>query len=335
MFGFRFSYISYAGFVLLCCLSVSKSVHADTVTINPAKDNTLFDPQGGAERSSGGGVWLFTGRTSFSGGNRLRRSLFAFDVANAIPAGSTIDSAVLRILQLDAAPGLSSITVDIHRVLADWGEGTSSAGGGTGAPPTPGDATWTLRFWPTFATAWSTPGGDYDSAALASTSVDSSIFSYREWGPTSALTAVVQDWLDDPSNNFGVLVRHQNEAPSQTSVKWAAREDTFSPPELVVEFTPISSGGPDFQRLDCNADGDIQVSDAVYAAGVLFVSGGPFPCAKACDANDDGIVDVADIVAALSFLFTVGGSPPPPPFPGCGADPTADTLTCDLPGLCP
>ncbi|MCA8961045.1 MAG: DNRLRE domain-containing protein [Planctomycetes bacterium] len=330
----RFTRLGAVPLALLFVL-LTPSIRADTITLHPSKDNTLFDPLTGAETSAGAGVWLFTGRTGFSGGNRLRRSLFAFDVAAEIPAGSTIDSVELRLLQLDAAPGLVPTTVQIHRVLADWGEGTSSAGGGSGAPATPGDATWTLGFYPDSATAWTNPGGDFDPAVLSSTTVTGVVFVTRTWGATASFIALTQQWLDDPSSNFGLMVRHQNESSSQTSVKWASREDSFSPPELVIEFTPSTPIGPDFQRLDCNADGDVQVSDPVFAVSSLFVTGDPLPCADACDANDDGVVDIADVITALSFLFTAGGTTPPPPFPGCGPDPTPDATTCDDPGICP
>src|SRR5262249_22817969 len=50
-------------------------------------------------------------------------------------------------------------------------------------------------------------------------------------------------------------------------------------------------------------------------------------CPDAADVNDDGIVNISDPVYLLRFLFQ-GGPGPPPPFPVCGADPTADSLGC-------
>ena len=65
----------------------------------------------------------------------------------------------------------------LHRVLSDWGEGTSGAGGdplhmggGGGSPATAGDATWLHTFFDT--SFWANPGGDFSSTASAARSVD-------------------------------------------------------------------------------------------------------------------------------------------------------------------
>lgn len=87
-----------------------------------------------------------------------------------------------------------------------------------------------------------------------------------------------------------------------------------------------------FKRGDSNADGTVDLSDAVYTLGWLF-QGGPEPvCQDAADANDDQTIDISDAVYALSWLFT-GGDPIPAPGPAaCGDDPTEDELAeCNYP----
>ena len=90
-----------------------------------------------------GGVrdWLAPGRTGelAQPGGVLQRALIKFDVC-PIPRGSKIDSVVLEIYAERAIGGDAEHT--LHRVLQDWGEGTSVATGGAGSPATPGDATW-------------------------------------------------------------------------------------------------------------------------------------------------------------------------------------------------
>jgi len=82
-----------------------------------------------------------------------------------------------------------------------------------------------------------------------------------------------------------------------------------------------------FVRADTNADGALNLSDAVATLTFLF-SGGPEPsCLKSADSNDDGTVDIADGVFTLLRLFA-GGQPIPPPHDDCGPDPTPDALTC-------
>jgi len=81
-----------------------------------------------------------------------------------------------------------------------------------------------------------------------------------------------------------------------------------------------------FIRGDANADGRIDVSDAVALLVHLFL-GRPLACEKAGDSNDSGTLDIADAVYLLSYLFA-GGPPPVSPFPSCGQDPSPDDLTC-------
>ena len=92
-----------------------------------------------------------------------------------------------------------------------------------------------------------------------------------------------------------------------------------------------SNGIPDecegYRRGDANADGAIDIADAVFVLGHLFAAGPAPSCRDAGDANDDGALDIADAVAILGHLFAASG-PLPQPFGSCGVDLTADDLDC-------
>jgi hypothetical protein len=92
----------------------------------------------------------------------------------------------------------------------------------------------------------------------------------------------------------------------------------------IAAVLALSSDG--FVRGDANADGSLDISDPVKVLLHLF-AGGEGGCEDAMDANDDGALDLTDAVSVLEYLF-LGGSVPMPPFPGRGADPTADDLDC-------
>src|ERR1044071_4468074 len=115
------------------------SASANIINITPSKDNTLYeyDPAEG-DHSNGAGLHFFAGENAMG---ELRRGVLAFDVA-AIPAGSTITAVTLTVNMSLTPAGLR--TVELHKLLADWGEGTSHApmGEGDGAPASPDDATW-------------------------------------------------------------------------------------------------------------------------------------------------------------------------------------------------
>lgn len=203
---------------------------ANTVSITPSKDNTLYQyiPADG-DRSNGVGLHFFTGET---GMGELRRGVLAFDVAAHIPAGSTI-TAVSLTLNMSRTPSATAYTTELHKLLADWGEGTSHAPGeeGDGAPATPNDATWRHRFFDTIF--WTTQGGDFSPTVSASQSVGP--LGMYTWS-SAQMTADVQSWLDSPSSNFGWLVLG-DESAIATSKRFDTRESA-SPPILTIEFIP-------------------------------------------------------------------------------------------------
>ena len=94
-----------------------------------------------------------------------------------------------------------------------------------------------------------------------------------------------------------------------------------------------SQQGGVFVRGDSNADGIVNVADAVRTLGFLFLAE-TVDCLDAADVGDDGNVNIADAVALLSTLFSSSG-PPAPPYPDCGFDPTGDALQCWFHLVCP
>lgn len=208
---------------------------AESMTLISVKDNTLYDSPTGS-LSSGVGVAIFAGRTA-QASNYRRRAVIAFDVAGSVPAGSTITSAVLHLTNSGGSAG--SPFINLHRLNADWGEGTSDAaagggGGGAGAPATPGDATWLHTFFP--SDMWATAGGDFEATVSASAAVD--LFTpTTDWASTPQMLADVQMWLDSPGTDFGwILVG--NEAVPSTATKFETRESLVPKfrPELQLQF---------------------------------------------------------------------------------------------------
>ena len=200
---------------------------ANIISINPSKDNTLYeyDPAEG-DHSNGAGFHFFAGENAMG---ELRHGVLAFDVAGTIPAGSTITSVSLS-MNMSMTPA-GTLTVELHKLLADWGEGTSHAPGGEGdgAPATPNDATWRHRFFDTIF--WTTQGGDFSPAVSASQSVGG-VGQYT-WS-SAQMVADVQSWVDNPASNFGWLVLG-DETAAATAKRFDTRESA-SPPVLTIQF---------------------------------------------------------------------------------------------------
>lgn len=90
-----------------------------------------------------------------------------------------------------------------------------------------------------------------------------------------------------------------------------------------------------FVRGDCNADGAVDLSDAITLLDFSFSGGDAPSCERACDVNNDTSLDIGDAVSALNYSFA-GGAAPAAPFPNCGVElaPTG-SLTCDSFSACP
>jgi len=78
---------------------------------------------------------------------------------------------------------------------------------------------------------------------------------------------------------------------------------------------------PRFRRADENADGAVDISDAVSTLNWLFLGGASPTCLEAADSNGDGTHDLSDAVYTLLFLFQGGGPPPAPGPVDCGSVP--------------
>ena len=202
-----------------------------SVTLSPSKDNTLYEDPGGA-LSNGAGQYFFVGRTA-QATNSIRRGLIEFDIAGNIPTGSLVVSATLQLTMSKTIAG--SQPVALHRLTADWGEGTSTAVGeeGSGAAATPGDATWIHTFYT--STLWTAPGGDFVVTASATATVGS-VGAYT-WS-AAGMVSDVQTWLDAPQANYGWLLLG-NETTLTTAKRFNTREHS-SPtarPVLIITYT--------------------------------------------------------------------------------------------------
>jgi hypothetical protein len=218
-----------AGVVCFC----AQRVLGDVVTIQAEKDNTLYENLSGSV-SNGSGPNFFIGKNA---SGIIRRGLFAFNAVSRIPPGSKINGVLLTLHMSRTTSG--SQTVSLHRLVNDWGEGTSIApgGGGGGGAVTVGDVSWLHSFYDT--DFWTVAGGDFDPVASATADVNE--VGFYTWGSTAQMVGDVQGWIDNPASDFGwVLVG--NEVPAdRTSKRFDARENlTWSfRPSLTIHFTPV------------------------------------------------------------------------------------------------
>jgi hypothetical protein len=202
---------------------------AELVRIPAGRDATLIESPDGA-RANGAGDAVFAGRTN-EAENALRRAVVFFDLAAQVPRQAIITDAKLVLYVGQGNPAAAEVAV--HRLLASWTEGPSTATGGGGAPAVSGDVTWLDRSYD--VEQWQFPGGDFVPAASATVTVGGPGF--YAWQDSPLLRADVRQWQKAPNRNFGwVLVG--DEWTSQSSKRIASRENATVDfrPVLIVEY---------------------------------------------------------------------------------------------------
>jgi len=196
-----------AGFLSVLAM-VCVFARADTATFTPDKDTTLF--QTTSNFSDGAGQAIYAGRTGQSTTSlQIRRGLLHFNISS-IPAGANITAATLRLTAENRGQN-GDRTMTLHKLLQDWGQGSSTgggSGGGMGGNAGLNDATWVYRFYnptsPSSGPQWSTLGGSFDAASSSSATCPNLGGNFTFTGNSaSKMVADIRAWLADPTNNFG------------------------------------------------------------------------------------------------------------------------------------
>ena len=232
----------WRGMVLawLCCAVLVPALPAASLTLFPVADATMIQRK--PTNSLGAASWISAGTTQNGNSNR---ALIKFDVAAALPAGATITDTGLRVwVTRDPRDGNTDSIFSLRRMLRPWGEGTNpdpSSSPGFGLPALPGDATWKHAFHDT--NAWTIPGGldgtDYSATLSCITSiagVNTDPYLFEAGGAI----ADVQLWLDHPEQNFGWMLKSEDELSRFTARRFGSREleDAFASPQLTITYVP-------------------------------------------------------------------------------------------------
>ncbi|HEV8606548.1 MAG TPA: DNRLRE domain-containing protein [Tepidisphaeraceae bacterium] len=221
---------------LISTLACAAACRADTVTLTPDRDNTLFQSSAG-NLSDGAGIAFYAGRSNQAAGLEIRRGLMHFNLAS-IPAGATITSASLRLVSENIGQN-GNRTMILHRTLQDWGQGTSNSSG-SGATATTNDATWLYRFFvpanPTTSPAWTTLGGSFEKTDSA-TAICPNLGGAFTFNSSITMISDLQGWLANPSTNFGWEILG-DEGTQGTAKKIYSRENSLASnrPALTITY---------------------------------------------------------------------------------------------------
>jgi hypothetical protein len=203
-----------------------------TVVLTPSRDTTIYDE---GVLANGAGEWVFVGMTRQGA---LRRTLLAFDVAGAIPAGATVQEATLALTVTQTTA--EDVPVALHALGTPWSAGASDAdvNEGKGIAAAAEDATWLGTG--VGDALWATAGGDFANTPSA-TAVAGGRGVTVDWTSPEVL-ADVQGWLSDPSTNQGWMLIG-DEGSTRTAKRFDSSEN-FSgfpepkPPTLTITYVP-------------------------------------------------------------------------------------------------
>lgn len=199
--------------IMLLAVAPAFAFGQTTATLYATADSGIASVTTSA--TSGTGLYGFQNADGGTGaGNGTRRMLIQWDLST-IPAGSTVNSAILRIGGLDNPSGKS---YSVYRLTESWVEGNGGSNGGaipSGSPSR--GANWAYRDMdPSVLSMWTTPGGTFDPAATLTFTAGSSVSGYYNQAQYGTLysvtykmnfdiTSIAQDWVNGTANN-GVAV---------------------------------------------------------------------------------------------------------------------------------
>ena len=194
--------------MVLGCLSAS----ADVVDVYAVGDTWIEDS---SEVNHNGDSYLSIREANAS--QNLRGGLISWDLTSL--AGATINSVEMYFYTTFAS---ETFYPHAYRVTSGWDEAA---------------ATWTKR---TATEDWTSAGVDYsdDVCTLVWNVYTGKYKSVIEGGTNSNFDALVQDWVDSPSSNFGIYVRRPLTATVGRSGAISSKEGGNAA-YLKIDYIPI------------------------------------------------------------------------------------------------
>jgi hypothetical protein len=208
--------------MVLLCVSASMTTtlaQAGIVTQNPTADAQVSWVWGGSANNNYGTDI----RSSIRGGDYEYRALIKFNLTGI---DAQVNDAKL-VLVNDWNAGATPQTFMVYRLTKDWVETQVTYNNAADSD------------------AWTSQGADF---ALASEAVSTGITWVGGGGDDSFeltnLTSIVQYWIDNPSENYGLIVLHDGggvSEPSPFPVTWTREYTTVSyRPKLVVDSEALA-----------------------------------------------------------------------------------------------
>lgn len=225
--------------IVILAFCIGQAV-ADVVTLsgtNTVQDTYLRgDDSSGSQRLNlGGANNLLVGRLEDGATfQKLGNTLLRFDVSSL--AGQTVSDVTLRLFNLNDALQTADVTINVYEVAAangDWVEGDGLAA------IVSGTSDWRFKIdntgdWAGGHNGCGVAGTDYTTALVGSAvSADTT----AQWVEFTLSAAVIQNWIDNPSQNYGLVLTSPGALQGEAAF-FVSSESGTNGPELQVTVIP-------------------------------------------------------------------------------------------------
>ena len=161
---------------------------------------------------------------------------------SAIPVSATVTSASLQLYMdsMEETGGDNTYDVSVHRI--------------TGVNPTITTCTWNIP--------WSTPGGQNNIASTEDTIQVDKTYNYKTW----SVTNMVQNWVSNPSQNYGMLINSDSSASIDSNRLFFSSDNsnTNQRPKLVITY---STSQTYYHPADTNQNGCVEMAELIAYIG--------------------------------------------------------------------
>lgn len=245
--------------LVLTLLTLGSTASAESITVAASADTAIFSFNPGNNFGALADVPLgpINRDANAQGFFPQGRMLVRFDLAGKLPSSARVNSTRLEITVLRERSSGAALTIDAHRLLVPWSEGTGT-GSSTGAAASAGESSWLNRIQGT--AAWTQPGAaagsDYSPSASSSAVIDNA-GSYP-FPSTTSLVADVQAWLDNPSLNHGWILLPRAPMQKGSAKRIVTREDASDWPALTIDYSVPPSAAPGFDSARL-VDGQLEL----------------------------------------------------------------------------
>jgi hypothetical protein len=217
---------------LLCIGALALSVHADATNVIASADTTISE--GGEANAAWNADTMIVGRLTGNGAEAVSRGLIRFDLSS-LPSNIVVTSVTLT-LSISRAHSFNPDNHAIHRLNSGWSESNATW-------ETSGTSAWLGGNFAELPDSTTLFGGDQSGVAVAAT-----------FPSTPAMVSAVQTWLTNASQNFGWLLRNEDEETLGNSRRISSHEAgagvrpvltigyTVGDPPPAPDFTVTSPG---------------------------------------------------------------------------------------------